>query len=50
MFDVSGNETTVLAQAEGLTLELQLDTQGSMSGRPGVTWTRLAFSKPRQPL
>jgi SAM-dependent methyltransferase len=45
MFEVSGEETIELAQAEGLGLTLKLERQDGMWGRPGVTWTRLAFSK-----
>ncbi len=47
MFDVSGEETTQLARAAGLRLELALDNQSGTRRRPGVTWTRLAFCKPR---
>ena len=45
MFDVSAEETVELAAAEGLGLALRLDNQADASGRPGVGWTRLAFSK-----
>jgi SAM-dependent methyltransferase len=46
MFEVSADETTELARTEGLGLTLKLERQDGMWGRPGVTWTRLAFSKP----
>jgi SAM-dependent methyltransferase len=46
MFDVSADETIQLARAEGLTLLLRLDHQAGLLGRPGVSWTRLAFSRP----
>ncbi len=46
MFDVSADETIQLARAEGLTLLLRLDHQDGLLGRPGVSWTRLAFSRP----
>jgi hypothetical protein len=46
MFDVSAGETVQLARAEGLTLSLRLDHQDGLLGRPGVSWTRLAFSRP----
>lgn len=45
MFDVSAEETIQLAKAEGLSLILQLENQDSFFGRPGVSWTRLAFTK-----
>jgi hypothetical protein len=46
MFEVSADETTELARTERLGLTLKLERQDGMWGRPGVTWTRLAFSKP----
>jgi len=46
MFDVSAGETVQLPRAEGLTLSLRLDHQDGLLGRPGVSWTRLAFSRP----
>ena len=46
MFDVSAEETEALAAAEGLGLSLRLDGQADAQRRPGVRWTRLAFSKP----
>lgn len=46
MFDVSAEETAALAAAEGLGSSLRLDGQADAQGRPGVRWTRLAFSKP----
>jgi len=45
MFDVSAEETIGLAAAEGLGLVLRLDKQPGALMRPGVRWTRLAFSK-----
>jgi SAM-dependent methyltransferase len=45
MFDVSADETVQLARAEGLTLLLRRDHQHGQLGRPGVSWTRLAFSR-----
>jgi SAM-dependent methyltransferase len=44
MFDVSAEETAGLAAA-GLGLALRLDDRADTLGRPGVRWTRLAFSK-----
>ncbi len=49
MFEVSGEETTELARAQGLAQVLDLRT-GSVqeaNRRAGVTWTRLAFVKSR---
>jgi hypothetical protein len=48
MFDVSAAETVGLAAAEGLGLALRLDDGADSLGRPGVRWTRLAFSKARE--
>ncbi len=45
MFDVSAEETAGLAAAEGMRLALRLDDGADSLGRPGVRWTRLAFSK-----
>jgi SAM-dependent methyltransferase len=45
MFDVTAAETVDLARAESLSLDLALDGQDGLFGRPDVTWTRLAFSK-----
>jgi SAM-dependent methyltransferase len=45
MFDVSADETVQLAKAEGMTLILQLENQDGFLRRPGVSWTRLAFTK-----
>jgi SAM-dependent methyltransferase len=47
MFDVTADETIRLANASGLRTVLTLDHQDSLLGRPGVSWTRLAFSKGR---
>ena len=47
MFEVTADETIRLAQEHGLGVILQYDGQDSLLGRPGVTWTRLAFSKSR---
>ena len=46
MFEVTGDETVALAQAEGLELEQRLDRQESALGQPDVFWTRLAFRRP----
>ncbi len=45
MFDVSAEETAEPAAAEGMRLALRLDDQDDAIGRPGVRWTRLAFSR-----
>lgn len=45
MFEVSADETVALAAAEGLRLVLRLDHRHGLLKSPGVTWTRLAFSK-----
>ena len=45
MFEVTAAETICLAQAHDLELILEYDHQDGLLGRPGVTWTRLAFSK-----
>ncbi|MGO8916763.1 MAG: class I SAM-dependent methyltransferase [Stellaceae bacterium] len=45
MFEVSADETIGLAAAEGLRPVLVLETQDGLLRRPGVSWTRLAFSK-----
>jgi protein-L-isoaspartate O-methyltransferase len=50
MFEVPAEEATELAAAEGLILVLQLDHQDGILGRPGVSWTRLAFQKVREAL
>jgi len=46
MFEVSGDETARLAEAEGLRLVLRRDRQDGVSKRPDVSWTRLAFTRP----
>jgi SAM-dependent methyltransferase len=46
MFNVSAEETSGFAQDEGLALVLELENQPSFFGRPGVSRTRLVFSKP----
>lgn len=48
MFDVTADETTRLAEAEGLSLILKLDHQDGLLKRPEVNWTRLAFSRPQE--
>ena len=48
MFEVTAGETIQLTQASGLRLILQLDHQDGLLRRPGVSWTRLVFS--RQPV
>jgi SAM-dependent methyltransferase len=45
MFEVTAEETVALAAAEGLGLLLKLEQQDGLLRRPGVSWTRLAFSK-----
>jgi SAM-dependent methyltransferase len=45
MFDVAAEETMELASAEGLSLILKGERQDGVLGRPGISWTRLAFSK-----
>lgn len=45
MFEVSSTETIALAAAQGLGLVLRQENQDGYLKRPGVTWTRLAFSK-----
>lgn len=47
MFEVSAEETAGLAAAAGLGLALRLDGAADDLGRPGVRWTRLALSKPK---
>jgi protein-L-isoaspartate O-methyltransferase len=46
MFEVTAEETVQLAQTNGLKLELRYEQQDGLLGRAGVSWTRLAFSKP----
>ena len=46
MFAVSAEETTELARAEGFRLALKLEHQDGVLRRGGVSWTRLAFTKP----
>ena len=48
MFNVSAKETIALAENEGLKLLMKLENQESFFGRPGVSRTRLAFSKPEE--
>jgi SAM-dependent methyltransferase len=48
MFEVSAEETTRLAEAEGLRLTLRLDDQASAISRTEVRWTKLAFSRQRE--
>jgi SAM-dependent methyltransferase len=45
MFAVSVDETTLLASGRGLRLVLKYDTQDGVLRRPGVSWSRLAFTK-----
>jgi hypothetical protein len=44
-FEVGAEETIALAGAEGLSLVLQRESRDSLLGRPGVSWTRVAFRK-----
>jgi len=45
MFDVTSQETILLAQLQGLHVIRHMKTQDSMFRRPGVTWDRLAFAR-----
>jgi SAM-dependent methyltransferase len=45
MFEVSADETVALAAGEGMRPLLRLDRRDGLLRRPGVSWTRLAFSK-----
>ncbi len=45
MFEVTAQETIELAAAEGLGLSLHYERQDGLLGRPGVSWTRLAFAR-----
>jgi len=45
MFDVSAAETIELAQLGGLRATLKYENQDALLGRPGVSWTWLAFAK-----
>ena len=46
MFDLAAAETVALAEAAGLTLVPHWEGGDSVLGRPGVSWTRLAFRRP----
>jgi len=46
MFAVCADETEFLASAEGLATVLKDEARVGVLGRPGISWTRLAFSKP----
>jgi broad specificity phosphatase PhoE/protein-L-isoaspartate O-methyltransferase len=46
MFEVTAEETTRLAHEAGLMLLLQSEHRDGLLGRPGVSWTRMAFSRP----
>ena len=46
MFEVSGTETVALAGDCGLHLVFEAETPSIMAGKPGVSWTRLAFTRP----
>lgn len=46
MFDVRASETMELAAAAGLGLTLLLEDEVGAETRPGITWTRLAFTRP----
>ena len=48
MFDVTGQETVALAVAEGLYAVQHREREKSAHGRPGVSWTRLAFRRPNR--
>ena len=45
MFAVPVDETTLLAAGQGLRLVLKYDALDGALGRPGVSWSRLAFTK-----
>jgi SAM-dependent methyltransferase len=45
MFAVPVDETTLLATGQGLRLVLKYDALDGALGRPGVSWSRLAFTK-----
>lgn len=45
MFDVSTEETIALAAREGLHCIVNTVTASVQAGKPGVTWSRLAFRK-----
>jgi SAM-dependent methyltransferase len=45
MFEVTADETIALAAAEALDVTSRLENQPSILQQPGVTWTRLAFTK-----
>jgi len=45
MFEVAAEETIRLAEPEGLVPVVNIEHQDSALGRPGVSWTRLAFAK-----
>jgi hypothetical protein len=44
MFEVTAEETIQLAKDEALSIRFIADDQDHR-GRPGITWTRLAFEK-----
>ena len=46
MFDVGAAETAALATAEGLAEVFRGEHQPGVQGRPGISWTRLAFRAP----
>jgi SAM-dependent methyltransferase len=46
MFAVTADETIRIARKEGLAAIRRYDHQDGLLGRPGVSWTRLAFSRP----
>ena len=48
MFEVTGDETVILAEREGLELVLRQGLSDGVWKRPGVHWTRLAFRRPTQ--
>jgi SAM-dependent methyltransferase len=45
MFAVPADETVLLAAASGLLVTLRREGLAARLGQPGVTWTRLAFSR-----
>jgi hypothetical protein len=46
MFAVTADETTGLARQAGLDVVFNTDAPEGIQKRPGVSWTRLAFTRP----
>jgi SAM-dependent methyltransferase len=47
MFSVSADETTCLAEQSGLRLVAMHESRDGVLKRPGVSWIRLSYSRPR---